>query len=71
MLSSMLDEFIFESISSRIIVIENNNSEHKGYRADLIKNNDENNLHYIIGATNINKSEILSGYIYTNVNKFR
>lgn len=36
-----------------------------------MENNDENNLHYAIGAASINKSWILSGWFYTDINKSR
>ncbi len=42
MLSSMLDEFIFKSISLRVFVIEDNSFEHKGYGVNLSKSNEEN-----------------------------
>ena len=61
MLSSMLDEYISEGISLRVVIIENDSSERKDYRADLVENNDKNNLHHVIGAAGINELEILSG----------
>lgn len=42
MLSSMLDEFISESISLRVFVIEDNSSKHEGYKANLSKSNEKN-----------------------------
>ncbi len=69
MLSGILDEFILESISSRVVIMENDISEREGYEVDLSKNNDENNLHYTIGSAGINESGILSGCIYTDVNE--
>lgn len=65
------DEYIFEGILSKVIIIENNSSECKDYGADLVGKNDENNLHHAIKAASINKSEILSDCIYTNINKSR
>ena len=67
MLSSILDEFISEGISSRVVIMKNNSSERKGYRANLAENTDENNLLYAIGSAGINESEILKGSIYTDV----
>lgn len=64
-------EFISESISSRVVIIKNDISEHKGYGIDLSKNNNKNNLYLIIGSAGINKSGILNGYIYTDINKSR
>ncbi len=51
--------------------MKNDSSEHKGYGANLIENNEENDLHHAIGSADINKSEILSGGIYTDVNESR
>lgn len=67
----MLDEYISKGISSRIVIMENDSSKHKGYRADLVENKDENNLFSAIGAADINKLGILSSCIYTNVNESR
>ncbi len=67
----MPDEFISESISSRVIVIENDSSERKGYGAKLAENNEENDVHQAIGSAGINESGILSGCIYTDVNECR
>ena len=71
MLSSMPDEFISRGISSEYVFIENDSSECKDYGTDLLKNNDENNLHQAIRAANINELGILSSCIYINVNKSR
>ncbi len=71
MLSGMPDEFIPEGISSRVVIIENDVSKRKGCGVDLSKNNDENDLHHVIGSAGINESGILSSCIYTNVNKSR
>lgn len=49
--------------------MENDNSKRKGYWADLVENNDENNLYHTIEAIDINELRILSSCIYTNVNK--
>ncbi len=70
-LSGMPHEFIPEGISFRVVIMENDISKRKGYGVDLSKNNDENDLHHVIGFAGINKSGILSGCIYTNVNKSR
>lgn len=67
----MPDEFISKGISLGVIIIENNSSECKGYRANLAKNNEKNDLDYTIGSININELEILSSYIYTDINEFR
>ena len=64
----MPDEYIPKGISSRVVIMENDSSERKGYEADLVENNDKNDLYHAIG---INKSRILSGYIYIDVNKSR
>ena len=66
---SMPDEYIFEGILLKDVVIENDSSKRKGYRADIVENNDENNLHHAIGALSINELGILSSYIYININK--
>ncbi|MCJ1349551.1 hypothetical protein MMC31_007792 [Peltigera leucophlebia] len=70
-LLSIPAEFIPKGISSRIVVIENDSSERKGYGADLVENNDENDLHHAIEAAGINESGILSACIYTDVNESR
>ena len=67
----MLVEFIFESILSRVVVLENDSFKCKGYKADLEENNNENDLHYFIQVVSINESGILSGYISIDVNKSR
>lgn len=69
--SSIPNEFIFKSISFRVIVIKNNSSEYKGYRANLAENNKENDLHHTIKSININKLGILSSYVYININESR
>lgn len=70
-LLSISDEFIPEGISSRIVIIADNSFERKGYRANLAKNNEENDLHYAIGSADINESGILNGCIYTDINESR
>lgn len=49
--------------------MENNSSERKDYETNLVENNNKNDLYHAIGATGINELGILSGYIYTNINK--
>lgn len=71
MLLSILNEFIFEGILSKIVIMENDSSERKGYSANLAKNNEKNNLYHAIRSVNIHKLCILSSYIYTDVNKSR
>lgn len=71
MLLSISNEFIPESISSRVIIIENNSFECKDYMANLVENNEENNLYHVIEYIGINEFGILSVCIYTNVNKSR
>ena len=71
MLLSMPDEFISKSILLKVVVMENNNSKYKDYRANLVENNDKNNLYYIIESAGINKLRILSSCVYTDVNKFK
>ncbi len=71
MLSGMPHEFIPEDISSRVVIMENDISKREGYGVDLSKNNDENDLHHIIGSIGINESGILSACIYTDVNESR
>ncbi len=71
LLASMHSEFILKSILLRIIVIENDSSKRMGYEANLIENNEENNLYHDIGTVSINELGILSGCIYTNINKFK
>ena len=70
-LSFILDEYIPEGILLRVVIIENNSSEYKGYGADIVENNDENNLYYAIGAASINESRILSGCTYINAINLR
>lgn len=67
----MPDEFIFKNISSKIVVIKNNSSKYKDCRANFMKNNIKYNLYHVIGSININELEILRGYIYIDINKFR
>ncbi len=67
----MPDEFISKGISLRVIVMENDSSERKGYKTNLAENNEENNLHHVIGSADINESGILSGCIYTDINESR
>lgn len=67
----ILDEFIFEGILSKSVLIENYRSEYKGYGANLIENNDKNDLYYTIKAIDINDLEILNVCIYININKSR
>ncbi len=42
MLPSMPDEFILEGILSRVVIMEDDSSKHKGYGANLAENNEEN-----------------------------
>ncbi len=65
----ILNEFISKGILLRVIVIENNSIKCKGYEANLAENNEKNNLYYTIRFVGINKSRILSSYIYINVNE--
>lgn len=51
--------------------MKNDSFERKGYEADLMENNDENNLHHAIRVASVNELRILSGCISTNVNKSR
>lgn len=67
----MPNEFIPKSISLRVIIMKNNSSEHKGYRANLVENNEENNLHYAIKSAGINELGTLSGCIYIDINESR
>lgn len=69
MLLSILDKFILDSISLRVLDIEDDSSQYKSYEANLVTNNDKNNLHYTIEVAGINELGILSGYIYTDFNK--
>lgn len=69
MLSSMPDMFIFDGISSIIVIIENNYSKHKDYGTNLAKINEKNNLNHTIGSIGINKLRILNSYIYTDINE--
>lgn len=62
------NKFIHEDISLRVIIMENNSFERKGYGTNLVKNNKENNLYYIIKFVNNNKLVILNGFIYININ---
>lgn len=64
-------KFILEGILLKVIVMENDSSKRKGYGANLAEKKEKNDLHYAIGFADINKSGILSGYIYTNVNESR
>ena len=51
----MSDEYILEGISSRVLLMENESSERKGYGADLVENNDKNDLHHDIWVVDINE----------------
>lgn len=55
MSSSISDEFFPKGISSRFVIMENDSSKHKSYRANLVDNNEENNLHHAIGSVSINE----------------
>ena len=44
----MPDEYIPKGISSRIVVMENNSSERKGYGADLVENIDEKTIYIML-----------------------
>lgn len=65
----MSDEFIPKSISSKVVVIKNDNPKCKSYETNLAEKNDKNNSYHIIRSVVINKAGILSGYIYTDVNE--
>lgn len=52
----MSDVFIPASILSRVVVIENDSSKYKGYKANIIENNWQNHLHHAIRSRNINES---------------
>ncbi len=67
----MPNEFISNGILLRVIIIENNSSKYKSYGANLAENNEENDLHHIIGSADINESRILSNCIYININESR
>lgn len=67
----MLDEFISKRISSKFVIIKSNNSKRKGYGANWVENNKENDIHHTIRSASINESEILSGCISINVHKSR
>ncbi len=67
----MLNEFISKGISSRVIVMDNNSSERKGYEANLANNNEENNLHHAIESAGLNKLGNFSSSIYRNINEFK
>lgn len=69
MLSSILDEFIYEGILSGVVIMENNSFEPEGHKVNLVKNNDKNNLYHAIESAGINKLRILSGCIYIDINK--
>lgn len=71
MLLSMPNEFILEGILSRIVIIKNDISKCKGYRVNLSKTNNKNDLYHAIKSAGINKSAILSGCIFINVNRSR
>lgn len=71
MLLSILNKFIFKSISLRVIIMRNNSFKCKDYETNLAKNNEKNNLHYVIKFISINELKILNSYIYIDVNKFR
>lgn len=45
--------------------MEKNSSKCKSYEGNLAENTEENSLYYVIGYAGINKSRILSGYIFT------
>lgn len=51
--------------------MKNNSYKYKDYEANLATKNEENNLYHAIRSTDINKTRILSSYIYIKVNKFK
>ncbi len=53
MLETMSDKFIPESISSRIVSINQDFEKRERYGADLNTSNDENNLHHMLGIAGI------------------
>ncbi len=71
MLSTMPNEFISKSISSRVDIMKDDDAKRKGYGTNLAENSEKNNLHYAIGSVGINELGILSSHIYTNVNKLK
>lgn len=71
MLESMSDKFILEDISSKVVSINQDSEKHKGYKADLNTNNDENNLHYAFGTAEKKNISLSSSCIYTDVNEAR
>lgn len=71
MLLDMSDEFISKSILSRVVIIKNDISECEGYRIDLSKNHNKNDIYHTIESADINKSGILSDCIYIDINKSR
>lgn len=60
----MLYKFISKDILLRVIIIKNDSFECKAYNANLVINNDKNNLYHTIRSININELRIWSGYIY-------
>lgn len=64
-------KIILKSILLTVVIIENNSSKWKDFKANLEKNNNKNNLYHTIKAVSINELRILSSYIYTNVKKSR
>lgn len=69
MLESMPNEFIPKEILSRIVIINQDSGEYKRYKANLDINNNKNNLQYALGMVEIEDLGLLSGYIYTDINK--
>lgn len=63
MLVDMPHRFISKGISSKIVTMDNNTSERKGYYTTLTENNDEYDLYHDIECASNNNSGILSGYI--------
>ncbi len=71
MLETMLDEFILEGISSKVVLINQNSEEYEKYTADLNTNNDKNDLYHLLGIAEMKNTDLINGCIYTNVNEVR
>lgn len=71
MLKSMLDQFILERISSRVVLINQDFEQYKEYVANLNTSNNENDLYYALRTAGIKKASLSCDCIYTNVNEVR
>lgn len=71
MLKIILDEFILESISSRIVSINQGSEKCKVYVVDLNNSNDKNDLHHMLRRVRMENIDLSHSCIYIDINKAR